>query len=160
MSHRRSSSCLHGPRPISSRRSSSSSFSSFDSVQEFAEEPSPHSTSQFGNVSRSISSTSSSLFVPAAYEDSIHLSTSDANLKRRSHVRRSHRQKPLQPRPLPPIPRQTRPSLSLYIPSSADSNRQSRPRWLPVPPLPMSPFPTSTINCFCLSLLDTHQLAV
>src|ERR1700676_1306733 len=108
MSHRRSSSCLHGPRPISSRRSSSSSFSSFYSVQDFAEEPSPHSTSQFGNVSRSISSTSSSLFVPVAYEDSIHLSTSDTNLKRRSHVRRSHRQKPLQPRPLPPIPRQTR----------------------------------------------------
>ena len=141
MSHRRPGSCRHGPRPVSSRRSSSSSV---DSVQESAEELS----CQSGNLSRPISSTSStsqssSLFTSEEYEEAIDCSIMDVELKRKHHIRRPRR-KMHGPRPLPPIPQNTRrPPLSLDIPSSAEPSPQSRRRWLPVPPLPMTSFPPS-----------------
>jgi len=132
MSRRRPGSLLHGPRSPTSRRSSSSSI---DSISESIEDASPRSRS-----TSSASFPSSFLLLSDGYEEPIDSNTlGDAELKRRSHIRRPQRRKSHEPRPLPPIPRRThKPSLSLDIPLSA----QSRPRWLPVPPLPMTPFPT------------------
>jgi hypothetical protein len=143
MSLRRTGSCRHGPRPVSSSRRSSAS--SIDSVQESSEESSPP-YSYSGHFSWSLSTTSSFasqssvLLLPHGYENP---GASDAEWKRRTRIRRSQREKPQGPRPLPPIPQLTfRPSLSLDMSLSTNHNRQSRRRWLPVPPLPMTPFPT------------------
>jgi len=137
---RRASSCLHGPRPgpVSSSRSSSS----------IDNQESGDGSLRLHNHSKDMawpmsttSSQSSFIFSSDGYDEPIDLSTSHVELKCKSHTH--HLQKPEGRRPLPPIPQCThRPSLSISVSSSANSTGQRRPRWLPVPPLPMASFPT------------------
>jgi len=151
---RRASSCLHGPRPgpVSSSRSSSS----------IDNQESGDGSLRLHNHSKDMawpmsttSSQSSFIFSSDGYDEPIDLSTSHVELKCKSHTH--HLQKPEGRRPLPPIPQCThRPSLSISVSSSANSTGQRRPRWLPVPPLPMASFPTSEYK---LVLLAFYQVA-
>jgi len=139
---RKSSSCLHGPRPVSSRRSSSGTIDSQES-SEGSSSPSNHAKDTTWPMSStsSLTSQSSSFALSDGYHEPINPNTSDAELNHKLPIRQLPRQGA---RALPPIPRYIhRPSLSLDISSSRDSTRQARPRWLPVPPLPMTSFPTS-----------------
>ncbi|KIM83874.1 hypothetical protein PILCRDRAFT_6752 [Piloderma croceum F 1598] len=139
---RKASSCLHGPRPgpISSSRRSSSSIDNQESG-DGSLGPHNHSTDMTWPTSTTSSPTSKSsfLFLSDGYGEPTDSSTSNVDLKCKSR----HLQQPGGRRPLPPIPQDThRPSLSISISSSQNSTGQRRPRWLPVPPLPMAPFPT------------------
>lgn len=136
MAQRRTS-CRHGPRPVSSNRSSSSSIEGIDEFDESLSVPS--SPIRPLDLSRSFSTTSSlySRYSTSSYDPCE--AVAPLELKRNSHIRRSQRRKP---RPLPPVPSTNRrPSLALEIPSSPPPPMRSRSRWLPVPPLPMTPFP-------------------
>jgi hypothetical protein len=149
---RKVSSCLHGPRPgpVSSSRRSSSSIDNQESG-DGSLRPHNHSKDMTWPMSTtsSLTSQSSFLFLSDGYGEPIDLSTSNVEKSQTRHV-----QQPEGRRPLPPIPQYThRPSLSISISSSTNSTEQRRPRWLPVPPLPMAPFPTSEYRIVLLTVI-------
>lgn len=157
---RKASSCLHGPRPgpvSSSRRSSSSIDNQESSDGSLRPHDHPKGMTWPMSPTSSLTSKSSFLFLSDGYGEPIDSSTSNVDLKCNPHTR--HLQQPESRRPLPPIPQYThRPSLSISISSSSNSTGQPRPRWLPVPPLPMAPFPTSEYKlvAFIRSLTFSH----
>lgn len=146
MSLRRAGSCRHGPRPVSSRRSSGSSMYTIEEN----DRRSSSSSSRFTDLSWSTPTTPSYLQTSfrlstctSSDEDSVISRAHEADLQRRPHIRRARRNKAKRPRPLPALPSNiNRPPLSINIPLSPDPTQNYRPRWLPVPPLPMSAFPT------------------